>query len=257
MGRRSGSLSDLVDISAKLPWWLSLSLAIVSFAILHALATSASTPITRTFASIFQYVLPLAFFLGSLISLYTQTRGRRALTKLQEHGTAALGTVSWQAFEWMVMEWFRSRGYRVLPNGGAQPDGGVDLRAIKNGNVFLVQCKHWRAQRVGVTVVRELYGTVCVERAAGGFIVTSGRFTEEARDFARRSHVELIDGKILEAATARPMPKQEEQQDYLRAAPRCPKCSASMIRRVARRGPNAGNAFWGCSRFPTCRGICE
>ena len=27
-----------------------------------------------------------------------------------------------------------------------------------------------------------------------------------------------------------------------------------MTRRVARRGPNAGNPFWGCSSFPDCRG---
>ena len=28
-----------------------------------------------------------------------------------------------------------------------------------------------------------------------------------------------------------------------------------MVRRTARRGPNAGSEFWGCSEFPRCRGI--
>ena len=28
-----------------------------------------------------------------------------------------------------------------------------------------------------------------------------------------------------------------------------------MVRRVARKGPNAGNAFWGCKRYPQCEGI--
>lgn len=37
-------------------------------------------------------------------------------------------------------------------------------------------------------------------------------------------------------------------------APSCPKCSASMVRRQAKAGANAGEAFWGCSRFPKCRG---
>jgi len=36
--------------------------------------------------------------------------------------------------------------------------------------------------------------------------------------------------------------------------PSCPRCGSRMVRRVARRGRNAGGAFWGCSRFPTCRG---
>ena len=37
--------------------------------------------------------------------------------------------------------------------------------------------------------------------------------------------------------------------------PSCPKCGKSMMRRLARRGPNAGNYFWGCSGYPDCRGI--
>ena len=37
--------------------------------------------------------------------------------------------------------------------------------------------------------------------------------------------------------------------------PQCPKCSASMVLRTARRGPNAGGNFWGCSKYPKCKGI--
>ena len=39
------------------------------------------------------------------------------------------------------------------------------------------------------------------------------------------------------------------------ADPDCPDCGAPMARRTARRGPNAGNQFWGCTEFPECRGI--
>lgn len=31
-------------------------------------------------------------------------------------------------------------------------------------------------------------------------------------------------------------------------------CKATMVRRVARKGANAGAMFWGCSAFPKCRG---
>jgi four helix bundle suffix protein len=37
-------------------------------------------------------------------------------------------------------------------------------------------------------------------------------------------------------------------------APHCPKCSQTMVLRTARQGPNAGSQFWGCSRYPDCRG---
>jgi ssDNA-binding Zn-finger/Zn-ribbon topoisomerase 1 len=38
-------------------------------------------------------------------------------------------------------------------------------------------------------------------------------------------------------------------------APPCPVCGSQMVRRVASRGTRAGQPFWGCPRFPECRGI--
>ena len=38
-------------------------------------------------------------------------------------------------------------------------------------------------------------------------------------------------------------------------APRCPKCGSEMKKRMARKGPNAGKYFYGCSRWPNCNGI--
>ncbi len=37
--------------------------------------------------------------------------------------------------------------------------------------------------------------------------------------------------------------------------PSCPECGAPMRLRVARRGLNAGSSFWGCSRYPSCKGL--
>ena len=36
--------------------------------------------------------------------------------------------------------------------------------------------------------------------------------------------------------------------------PSCPQCGSSMLRRTARRGSRRGRQFWGCSRYPSCRG---
>lgn len=38
------------------------------------------------------------------------------------------------------------------------------------------------------------------------------------------------------------------------AAPRCPVCGAPMVLRTARKGPSAGKQFYGCSKYPHCRG---
>ena len=34
----------------------------------------------------------------------------------------------------------------------------------------------------------------------------------------------------------------------------CPQCGSPMVLRTARRGPSSGNSFWGCPRYPDCRG---
>jgi len=38
---------------------------------------------------------------------------------------------------------------------------------------------------------------------------------------------------------------------------RCPKCASEMVLRTAKRGDNQGGKFWGCSKYPECRGITE
>lgn len=38
-------------------------------------------------------------------------------------------------------------------------------------------------------------------------------------------------------------------------APLCPKCGSEMVLRTAKTGANAGNQFWGCSKYPGCRGM--
>jgi restriction system protein len=35
----------------------------------------------------------------------------------------------------------------------------------------------------------------------------------------------------------------------------CPRCGGSMVLRTAKNGFRAGTRFWGCSRYPACRGI--
>lgn len=35
----------------------------------------------------------------------------------------------------------------------------------------------------------------------------------------------------------------------------CPKCGSDMVLRTSKKGPQAGNQFWGCSAFPKCRAV--
>jgi four helix bundle suffix protein len=37
--------------------------------------------------------------------------------------------------------------------------------------------------------------------------------------------------------------------------PKCPQCGNSMVLRSVKNGKNAGNQFWGCSKYPECKGV--
>ncbi|WP_146682056.1 topoisomerase DNA-binding C4 zinc finger domain-containing protein [Limihaloglobus sulfuriphilus] len=39
--------------------------------------------------------------------------------------------------------------------------------------------------------------------------------------------------------------------------PACPKFGAEMVVRTAKQGENAGRTFFGCSKYPGCRGTVE
>ena len=142
----------------------------------------------------------------------------------------------------------------MLDNIYDGPDGGVDLRLRKNGQVVFVQCKHWKARSVGVKVVRELFGVMAAKNVKQGIAVTYGEFTSEARDFAKANAIALINGPKLTQmiASVQQSGNVQAQPEVARA---CPKCGSEMVLRVAKKGPHSGEKFWGCSKFPDCRGV--
>ena len=107
---------------------------------------------------------------------------------------------------------------------------------------------------MGVTVVRELNGVVAAQRAAGGFVVTSGTFTQQARDFAKNTTIGLVDGRALDRMLAQGERKECQGRNVAVDEPACPVCNAAMVKRQARRGKNKGMFFWGCRDYPSCRG---
>ncbi|WP_312834619.1 restriction endonuclease [Comamonas sp.] len=299
--KKSSGFEDMLDLLALLPWWVCVALAAASYVFLHGLAVVPPTAelagrpsdmVVATvqkglifgLASIGQYLLPFMCLIAAAMSAWRRKQ-RKALvsTVAQAQDAAALDGISWREFELLVGEAYRLQGFRIIELGGNGPDGGVDLVLLKGSEKFLVQCKQWRAQRVGVATVRELYGVMAARGATGGFVVTSGRFSNDAQEFARGRNISLVDGHQLFAMVQRARqslvkgPKATQASSTPAAAPvrtavatasatapiatspapaqpACPRCSAAMELRTARQGANAGKSFWGCSTFPGCRG---
>ena len=269
---KQGWPKALIGLAPRLPWWLGLALAVVSYAGLHHLAQKpvgtaqpgqmssfVLSAIAHGLALAGQYLLPLWFGIGALLSAFRRGKAAR-LHAAAASGLEALDAMSWQEFEILVGEYFRRQGYGVTDNGGGGADGGVDVVLHSDDGSHLVQCKHWRALRVGVQPVRELYGVMAAHGAAGGFVVTSGEFTEDAVRFADGLSLTLVNGKTLLRgirAQAGSDPMATAPADL--STPDCPICGAAMVLRQARSGANAGRQFWGCSRYAQdrCRGTRE
>lgn len=277
--KRQSGAEDFVDLVALLPWWGGVALALLSYVVLHALSVppkpAALQPgqlagfvqgaMVASLAFAAQFAIPPLCVVAAVVS-YLRRNKREALIGqvTQSRGADVLNGMSWREFELLVGQAFRLRGYKVAEQGGAVADGGVDLVLRKGGETFLVQCKQWKAFKVGVEVIRELFGVMAASGAAGGFVVTSGTFTEGAQAFAQGRNVTLVDGPqlfdmIRQAKTSlhdgAPAPDAlPELPSNAAAVPQCPACNASMVRRTAQKGSRAGTQFWGCSRFPACRG---
>lgn len=54
---------------------------------------------------------------------------------------------------------------------------------------------------------------------------------------------------------ADPVPPPQVENVEAPRPPTCPSCHTPMVERVASRGPQAGQPFWGCENYPNCREI--
>ncbi|MEF8711475.1 MAG: restriction endonuclease [Candidatus Accumulibacter propinquus] len=286
MARRNTSvIEDVFGIAAMLPWWVGSTLAVVAYVVLHRYA-SADVPtnvspgqvgqmvvgqMTKVLAFYGQFIVPLLLLAGAAASFFGR-RKREGLVRDAggDKSGATLRALNWKDFELLVGEAFRMRGFSVVETGGGGSDGGIDLQLKKGSEVFLVQCKQWRAYKVSVNVVRELFGVMASQGATGGFVVTSGTFSADARSFVEGKNIELIDGSVLKAMidrvrTARPemvsagrIPASLQTSAQTATSvpePTCPRCGGPMMQRIAKQGSKTGSSFWGCTAFPKCRGI--
>ena len=283
--KKTNAAEDLMDLVAMLPWWVGIALALLSYLLLHGVATQSivaaaqagqmgamlTQTLWKTLASFGQYILPLICLGGAGMSAWRRKERMSLVTDVaKSSANDALDGMSWRQFEMLVGEGFRLQGYQVAETGGGGADGGVDLvltKPSKNGREkFLVQCKQWRAFKVGVDVVRELYGVMAAMGATGGFVVTSGRFTADAISFASGRNVTLVDGPKLHALLRQAKVGLDHSPERPESTPSvqpsaaqtqvssCPLCAKPMVRRTAKRGGNSGSEFWGCTAYPACRG---
>ena len=237
--RRRSRPSDgwLVSLLSEVPWWVTFGLALAVIAVgayFHAFAWGV--------------IGGAAIGLSGVVAADDTIQGHRLARN--SRSVDDLRRMSWQDFERVVAEAFRRSGYRAdLTARGA--DGGVDIILTRGTSKTLVQCKQ-NTSRLGPGAVRELAGVMASEDVTDGIMVACGGVGDEGQAFAKRNGIRILDGSALvgllvekEAWTKLPRGIATTA-----AAPlSCPRCHSTMVRRTSRHG-----VFWGCSRFPSCRG---
>ncbi|OYZ01003.1 MAG: restriction endonuclease [Sphingobacteriia bacterium 28-36-52] len=114
-----------------------------------------------------------------------------------------LASMDWEDFEHLIREIFSKE---FSTNGGevkvtqASRDGGVDAIAFDpdpiRGGKIVIQAKRY-TNTVGVSAVRDLYGTVMNEGATKGILVTTADFGSDAYDFIKGKPLTLMNGANL------------------------------------------------------------
>jgi restriction system protein len=261
---RSSPLERFVDTFVAYPWWVSVSFGGFMIVVLKFAAYSVAAghpayrPVAATLGSM--WWIPAIVCTGTaILSKVLEKRHRAALAR--HFSLQTLREVPWREFESLVAAYYREQGFTALENPEPGPDGGCDLVMWKNGERTLVQCKRLRDRKVTVQQVREFFGVVVASGAARGVFVTTSEFTPEAMEFGlRQAALELIPGQRLVQLIQGLRPSSTDSEfaplDESRP-PVCPKCAEPMVRRVARQGRALGSEFWGCTRFPSCRGTLQ
>jgi restriction system protein len=102
-------------------------------------------------------------------------------------------------FEVLIQNLFVKMGLEARQTRASR-DGGVDCVAWDSRPIFggkvVIQAKRYK-NTVGVSAVRDLFGTLQNEGASKGILVSTSGYGQASFDFARNKPIELIDGSSL------------------------------------------------------------
>ncbi len=132
---------------------------------------------------------------------------------------------------------------------------------VESENVWVI--KRGRFSRTIRTIWDSVPDAISDERVQSMY-ETLGNLTNVDKA-TKQAHVESIDNRFRKQKTSDtnilPSEKDVEEPIEWRAQQDnesvkiCPRCGSELVLRTAKKGTNAGNQFYGCSRFPKCRFI--
>lgn len=111
------------------------------------------------------------------------------------------------AFERAVAAWFARDGW-IVEHRGRSGDRGIDVMAFRGGESIAVQCKRYGERgTVSPAQLRELYGAAVAAGATRALLITTGRVSHAATEWAETlkgapARLDVIAGEAVEAIAA-------------------------------------------------------
>jgi restriction system protein len=171
--------NSLFAVLLRQPWWVSLLAAGGAFMLMKLFLPA---PYAAFGAA------PFIVIAG--IAAWRQLRmpsAKRVAARLE-----VIRGMSREEFVAALDEAFRREGYEVARAAGAH----ADLELTQAGRVSLVSCRRWKATRTGIEPLRGLLAEA-QKREVGCMYVAAGEVTANARAFAARERIRLVDEREL------------------------------------------------------------
>ena len=175
--------NSLFAILLRSAWWISAAVAAAIVALVAAV-------VPREYF-VFGAFAAVPFAVIAVMAAARQIRTPSAVKV--DRTLETLRAMPWPAFSQTVEAGLRAQGYAVEALGLP----AADFEAVKDGRRTLVNAKRWKVARTGINPLRELSAAVQARDANGGMYIAAGEVTDQARTFAAKNGIRLIDGTAL------------------------------------------------------------
>ncbi|MFF6952864.1 restriction endonuclease [Streptomyces iakyrus] len=198
-----------------------IALAVVAAAVIGLVVTVVNWLLANSWVLLVALTLGVLAGIGRLAHRRQQTRWEAVRAQGLRYGLSQLDALHHAKFEEAVRDLMRRDGCRDAERVGGGGDLGADVKATDPlGRRWVIQCKHRRngvrGSAVGTPDLQVLNGTARpVHSADVAVIVTNGRVTRPAVDFAKQQRLHVVDRETLAvwASGSRPL------WELLRAVP--------------------------------------
>jgi restriction system protein len=174
---------SLFAILLRSPWWISMAIA-------AALVVTTNALLKPELASLGVFAA-LPFIVIGAVAAWKQLRApspARVAATLE-----AMQAMSWKEFADALEAAYRADGHAVTRLG----DKGADFELHKGGRTTLVAARRWKVARTGSDPLRELVAARDAHDARECLYIALGELTDNARRFADRNAIRIVDGPEL------------------------------------------------------------